>query len=93
MQRSTSGPIRRYDGRRSQRSSVVEQLFCKQQVLGSIPSVGSSFLYLKRALDEVLANRGFAKTHHFPTIGVKEWVRLRFLPPPHLVHPHRAGLG
>ena len=34
---------------RGQRSSVVEQLFRKQQVFGSNPNVGSSFLYLKRA--------------------------------------------
>ncbi len=54
---------------RGQRSSVVEQLFRKQQVFGSNPNVGSTFLYTKRALDEVLADRAFAKTHHFPTIG------------------------
>lgn len=32
---------RRVQGR--QFSSVVEQLFCKQQVVGSIPTTGSSF--------------------------------------------------
>ncbi len=47
---------------RGQRSSVVEQLFRKQQVFGSNPNVGSTFLYTKRALDKVLADRAFAKT-------------------------------
>ena len=47
---------------RGQRSSVVEQLFRKQQVFGSNPNVGSTFFYTKRALDEVLADRAFAKT-------------------------------